>query len=87
VTYLHSFEIDTNSSPQYLEGLIECTPDLYLSELQAALSEAHRVDVSEETIRRSLFHQGFTRKKVSFLSPPFIYDVPKSENLGLLPCT
>ncbi|KAF8954278.1 hypothetical protein BDZ97DRAFT_1677231 [Flammula alnicola] len=41
----------------YLEGLIERSPDLYLSELQAALLEARGVDASEETIRRSLLHR------------------------------
>ena len=80
------FEIETNGSPQYLEGLIERTPDLYLSELQAALSEARGVDVSEETILRSLCVEDLQGKKWVFSYPPSIYDVLKSENLGLPPC-
>jgi transposase len=49
----------------YLEGLIERTPDLYLSELKAILEEMREVEVSQETIRRSLLRRGFTRKRVS----------------------
>ena len=44
---------------KYLEGLIECMPDLYLSELQEYLLEGRGVDVSQATIQRTLHCRGF----------------------------
>jgi transposase len=49
---------------QYLEGLVERTPDIYLSELQSYLEAARDIHVSEDTIQRALCNRGWTRKKV-----------------------
>ncbi|KAJ7916717.1 hypothetical protein B0H13DRAFT_1550097, partial [Mycena leptocephala] len=38
----------------YLEGLIERTPDIYLSELQCYLETARDIHVSEDTMSRAL---------------------------------
>ncbi|KAJ7195146.1 hypothetical protein C8J57DRAFT_1034312, partial [Mycena rebaudengoi] len=38
----------------YLEGLVERTPDIYLSELQSYLEAARDIHVSEDTIQRAL---------------------------------
>ncbi|KAF8888259.1 hypothetical protein BD779DRAFT_1440056 [Infundibulicybe gibba] len=48
----------------YLEGCIERTPDIFLSELRDELQRARDVHVSEQTIRHTLLRRGFTRKWV-----------------------
>ncbi|KIJ65310.1 hypothetical protein HYDPIDRAFT_88780 [Hydnomerulius pinastri MD-312] len=48
----------------FLEGCIERTPDIYVSELQHELKEACGIDVSEPTITRALCRRGFSRKEV-----------------------
>lgn len=60
----------TGATSQYLEELIEDTPDLYLSELRAMLWEHRGVDVSESTIHRALKRRGYTYKKVRDLLLP-----------------
>ena len=52
---------------QYLESLIERTPDLYLHELKADLEENHGVSVDISTIHRTLRRRGFTLKKNCFI--------------------
>ncbi|KAJ7767406.1 hypothetical protein DFH07DRAFT_736868 [Mycena maculata] len=49
----------------FLVGLIERTPDIYLHELQEELRELCNVNVSLLAIWRALRHRGFTRKQVS----------------------
>ncbi|KZT40204.1 hypothetical protein SISSUDRAFT_972953, partial [Sistotremastrum suecicum HHB10207 ss-3] len=56
---LSSWDVD------YLESLIERKPDIFLSELQQSLRNACNVEVSAETIGRSLKRRGLTRKTVS----------------------
>ncbi|KIK92528.1 hypothetical protein PAXRUDRAFT_51966, partial [Paxillus rubicundulus Ve08.2h10] len=52
-------------SCQFLEGYIERTPDIYLTELQQELEEACSVRVDETTISHTLCQRGFSRKQVS----------------------
>jgi len=54
VSSSHSTVLRLTDLFQYLEGLIECTPDFYLSELQERLFEAHKIGVNEGTIHRTL---------------------------------
>ena len=49
---------------QYVEGLIEQRPDIYLSEIQDHLFKAFDISISLPTIHRSLKRRGYTRKKV-----------------------
>ncbi|KAL1684429.1 hypothetical protein GGG16DRAFT_119817 [Schizophyllum commune] len=49
----------------YLESLIERTPDLYLWELRNLFCNAFNCDVDARTIRNELRRHGFTRKKVT----------------------
>lgn len=53
---------------QYLESLIERTPDIYLRELKAELEENRGVSVDVSTIYRTLQRRGFTLKKNSFVA-------------------
>ena len=53
---------------QYLESLIERTPDLYLRELKADLEENRGVSVDVSTIYRTLRRRGFALKKNSFIA-------------------
>lgn len=55
--YLHN-------SHQYLEACVERTPDIFLHELQSALWDARGINVSLQTIEKTLWRHGFTRKKV-----------------------
>lgn len=55
---------------QFLEGCIERTPDIYLTELQDELEEARGIHVSTMVISSSLHRRGYTRKKVC----RFIFD-------------
>lgn len=50
---------------QFLEGLIQRTPDIYLAELQDELEQAFEEVVSKQTIWRSLRARGYTQKKAS----------------------
>jgi transposase len=54
----------TSRSPQYIEGLIERRPDIYLSEIQTDFETAFDIWVSERLISRALHRRGYTRKKV-----------------------
>ncbi|KAG2749320.1 hypothetical protein P692DRAFT_201908963 [Suillus brevipes Sb2] len=54
----------SHNSHQYLEACVEHTPDIFLHELQSALWDARGVDVSLQTIEKTLQRHGFTRKKV-----------------------
>ncbi|KIJ07458.1 hypothetical protein PAXINDRAFT_90369, partial [Paxillus involutus ATCC 200175] len=47
----------------FLEGCIERTPDIYLTELQQELEEACGVRVDETTISRTLRQRGLSRKQ------------------------
>ncbi|CAE6531488.1 unnamed protein product [Rhizoctonia solani] len=49
----------------YLEALVERQPDRTLNELQQDLSNDLGVEVSNDTIRRSLLSRGLSRKKLS----------------------
>jgi hypothetical protein len=62
---LHASNLTLTFVFQFLEGCIERTPDIYLSELQQALNEACGINISEVTI--ALHHRGFSRKKVRFM--------------------
>jgi hypothetical protein len=53
---------------QYLESLIERTPDLYLHELKADLEENRGVSVDTSTVYRTLRRRGFTLKKNNFVA-------------------
>ncbi|KAK7021409.1 hypothetical protein VNI00_017360 [Paramarasmius palmivorus] len=55
----------TSLQLDYLEGLIERTPDIYLSEMQDALWNVFEVDVDVKTISNSLRRRGFTQKKIA----------------------
>ncbi|KAJ7358313.1 hypothetical protein DFH08DRAFT_657194, partial [Mycena albidolilacea] len=52
-------------SLQFLVGLIQRTPDMYLYEMQGQLREVCNVDVCLWTIWIALRHRGYTRKRVS----------------------
>ncbi|KAF8601489.1 hypothetical protein BDV93DRAFT_445627 [Ceratobasidium sp. AG-I] len=54
----------------FLEACIERQPDLYLEELRELLDTTLGVQVSLDTIRRSLLRRGWTRKKVTTLFRP-----------------
>ncbi|KAJ8461838.1 hypothetical protein ONZ45_g18152 [Pleurotus djamor] len=49
----------------YIEGLVDRQPDIFLSEIRHALSTALNVDVSRQSISRSLYRRGWTRKAVT----------------------
>ncbi|KAJ6549123.1 Homeodomain-like protein [Mycena vulgaris] len=49
----------------FLVGLIQRTPDMYLHEMQAQLREVCNVDVCLWTIWTALRRRGYTRKRVS----------------------
>ena len=53
---------------QYLESLVERTPNLYLRELRADLEENRGVSVDVSTIYRTLYRRGFALKKNSFVA-------------------
>jgi hypothetical protein len=59
VCYLVTFSL-VLSCAQYLEGCIERTPDINLSELKEELEDVCGVKVSESTIQHALHHHGFT---------------------------
>lgn len=59
--------MNTNACCQYIEGLIEQKPDLYLTEIREQVNKVLDIDVSERTISNSLKRRGFTRKKVCLL--------------------
>ncbi|KAF9223034.1 hypothetical protein BS17DRAFT_706555, partial [Gyrodon lividus] len=52
----------------FLEGCIEQTPDIYLSELQDELRVACGITVHEAFIVRALQWRGFSRKKVALIA-------------------
>ena len=54
----------TQRSLKYLESLFERTPDLHLHEIQGDLIINRGIDVSLNTISRTLQKRGFTRKKL-----------------------
>ncbi|KAI6115826.1 hypothetical protein EDD16DRAFT_1476366, partial [Pisolithus croceorrhizus] len=51
----------------FLVACVECTPDIFLSELQSELREARYVEVSQITIERTLQRHRYTHKWVSTL--------------------
>ncbi|KIK90833.1 hypothetical protein PAXRUDRAFT_151051 [Paxillus rubicundulus Ve08.2h10] len=51
--------------PQFLEGFIEHTPDIYLTELQPELEEACGIRVDAMTVSHTLHQRGLSRKQVS----------------------
>ncbi|KAJ8579583.1 hypothetical protein M405DRAFT_704375, partial [Rhizopogon salebrosus TDB-379] len=48
-----------------IEACIERSPDMYINELEQELLESAKIDVSEDTILRTLRRRGFVRKMVS----------------------
>ncbi|KAG1905522.1 Homeodomain-like protein [Suillus fuscotomentosus] len=48
----------------YLISHIECTPDIFLSELQSALREVRGIEVSLATIEQMLHRHGLSHKRV-----------------------
>ncbi|KAE9395205.1 hypothetical protein BT96DRAFT_826550, partial [Gymnopus androsaceus JB14] len=48
----------------YIKGLLEQTPDLYLEEIQRSLEDSCQVLVALSTIAALLCHWGWERKKV-----------------------
>ncbi|KAJ7710629.1 hypothetical protein B0H17DRAFT_914253 [Mycena rosella] len=48
----------------FIVGLVERTPDIYLYEIQKELLEACDVEISLTSIWRALRHRGYTRKRV-----------------------
>ena len=50
---------------QFLLGVIQKSPDLYLDELKEMLTASSGVEVSHTTIWQALRRAGFTMKKVS----------------------
>ena len=67
-TLLYSSCYILSPTTQLLQGHIELKPDLYLSELQQILKDAHGVEVSESTIHRALHRRGYSYKKASLIS-------------------
>ena len=61
-------EADAYWFGQYLESLIERTPDILLRELKEALESNRGVSVSIATIHRTLLRRGFTLKKNTFVA-------------------
>jgi Fe2+ or Zn2+ uptake regulation protein len=59
---------------QYLESLIERTPDLYLRELKVDLEENRGVSVDTSTIYRTLHRRGFSLKKNNFVASERVED-------------
>jgi transposase len=57
----------THAFLQYILGLLEEKPDMYLDEIALDISETLGVSVSLSTIHRSLQLLGLTRKKVRLL--------------------
>jgi transposase len=51
--------------PQFLQGQVRFSPDIYLTELRELLEERRGVEISDATLWRSLRRSGFTMKKVS----------------------
>jgi hypothetical protein len=49
----------------FLSGLLDSRPSLFLDEIQDSLSEVHEIDVSVATISHALAHLGTTKKLVS----------------------
>lgn len=66
--YILSGQHLLSSRTQYLESLVERTPDIYISELQEQLEGAYGIRVSPPTITRTLKRAGFSRKKVGNLA-------------------
>jgi hypothetical protein len=50
---------------QYIEALIERTPDIYLHEIQEELTSNRGVNVSLSCISVSIHRRGYSRKKLS----------------------
>ncbi|KAJ4499392.1 hypothetical protein C8R41DRAFT_729452, partial [Lentinula lateritia] len=50
---------------QFLEGLLEQTPDLYLYEIKERLEDVYGANYTESTISRTLERRGWTRKKLA----------------------
>ncbi|KIK90927.1 hypothetical protein PAXRUDRAFT_70621, partial [Paxillus rubicundulus Ve08.2h10] len=53
---------------QFMLGLLEHSPDLYLDEIQEQLYSLYWVDISIATIWQTMKHLGISSKKVSRLS-------------------
>ncbi|KAL4247973.1 Homedomain-like superfamily protein, partial [Pleurotus pulmonarius] len=49
----------------FIEGLVEQQPDIYLSEIRHALRSVLDLDVSLSTISRSLLRRGLSRKQLT----------------------
>lgn len=54
--------------PQFMLAVLDHSPDIYLDEIQAQLSEMHDLNVSLATIYRTLKRLGIGSKKVSLPS-------------------
>ena len=64
---MHFQEFVTLVDLQFMLGLLDRDPDLYLDEIQQQLEDQHGVIVSLATVWRTLRRLGITSKKVSML--------------------